>query len=265
MPISTEVELRAVEGFDEPVRLVPPRVRVAVAVVALVVVAGAFWACFGSLPRTVGAPGVLTRPEGSFTLQSPIAGQITGVFVREGATFAVDAPLFTVMVGNTTQTVKAIGRGRATALLGEVGQILDKGDHLAVIERMEEGNSQLVAVLYVSPDKVGLVAVGQEVDLSLHAAPAQQYGVLRGQVQSIDRFPSNREQISEFLGDSQLGAAYSQGGQPFKVVVRLMRADTISGFAWSTRQGPSFQIDSRTSVDGTFHLAPMRPLDWVIS
>jgi hypothetical protein len=225
-------KLQAPSELDAPVRLVQPRNVVLLIIMGILVVSGAVWASVGSLPRTVSAPGILTRTGGSFSLQSPISGQITGVFANEGATFPINTPLFTVQ---------------------------------AVIERIEGQNDPLVAVLYVTQEQAGFIRVGYPVDLSVQSAPSHQYGVIRGEVQSIDKFPESSQQISDFLGDAQLGEAYSANGQPFKVMVSLPRAETTSGFRWSTRQGPSFQIDSRTFVTGTFQLPAIKPINWVVS
>lgn len=156
-------------------------------------------------------------------------------------------------------------RYRATAVLGKVGQVITRGAQLAVIERNEGPHDPLVAVVYVPQDKAGLIHRDDKVDLSVQSAPAEQFGVLRGRVLSVAEFPASTQQISEFLGDAQLGQRFSTQGEPLKVVVQLTADHTTSGFAWSTGQGPPYQIDSRTLVTAAFHLAPLKPIHWVVS
>ncbi|TWP50482.1 HlyD family efflux transporter periplasmic adaptor subunit [Lentzea tibetensis] len=257
-------KLQAPDELDVPARLARPQSWIALAVVAAVVVSGGIWAAVGTLPRTVRASGILTHLQGSFSLQSPVAGQITGVFVSQGNTFPQGTPMFTVQAGDRTEIIRSVTGGRVTAMLGKVGQVIAAGSDLAVIERVEDQADGLVAVLYVPAGEAGLIRKDSTVDLSVQSAPAQEFGVLRGTVQSVGQFAESRQQISDFLGDDQLGERFTSLGQPLKVVVRLTDGETASGYRWSTQNGPPYRIDSRTLVTGAVHLSSVKPIDWVV-
>lgn len=257
-------KLNAPNELDAPARLAPPRNWIALAVAAFVVISGGIWATVGSLPRTVSASGILTHQQGSFTLQSPVAGQVTGVFVGQGTTFPQGTPMLTVQVGDRTEIIRSVTGGRVTAMLSKVGQVIAAGTDLAVIERIDAETDGLVAVLYVPTGEAGLIRKDSRVDLSVQSAPAQEFGVLRGKVLSIGQFAESRQQISDFLGDDQLGERFTSNGQPLKVVVELTTAQTPSGYQWSTKTGPPYRIDSRTIVAGAVHLSPVKPIEWVV-
>jgi biotin carboxyl carrier protein len=257
--------LGALSEIDAPVKLVRPNRLMLLVVVTILVVGGVVWACIGSIPRTAGASGILTHADGSFSLQSPVSGQITGVFVQQGDTFPTQTAMFAVQVGSYVQTIRSVSGGRAIAVLGSVGQVITAGTQLAIVEMIANENDPLVAVLYVTQDNAGLIADGDDVDLTVQSAPSAQYGVLRGVVQSISQFPETEQQIADFLGDPQLGNRFSAEGQPLQVIVRLIPGQTVSGFQWSSRQGPPFPIDSRTLVGAAFQLPSVRPLSWVVS
>jgi hypothetical protein len=259
-------KLQRLEKLDDPLKFARPQGWLVLAVLAAVVVGGGLWAATGTLPRKLAAPGILTHQEGSFTLQSPVAGQITSVFVTQGGSFPNGTPLLSVQTGDQTRIVRTISAGRATAVLAKVGQIVSAGTPLAVIERIEDAGDQLVAVLYAPGASPPMIPVGADVDLTVQSVSSQQYGVLRGKVVTVGQFPEGREQVGEFLGDDQLGERFTAAGQPLKIVVDL-RADpaTPSGFAWSSHVGPPFRIDSRTLVTGAIHLASARPISWVVS
>jgi len=252
------------DELDVPAELTRPRTWVALVVVAVLVVAGAVWAMTTELPRKVTASGILTYSQGSFSLQSPVSGQINGVYVNQGDTFPAGAPIFSIQVGKRVEVVKAITGGRITAMLGKLGQVISAGSELAVVERIDGKNDQLVAVLYVPTTDASQVRKGSQVDLAVHSAPAQEYGVLRGVVQSISQFTESRQQMTDFLGNDQLGEQFSSQGQPLKVVVKLLPGQTASSYEWSTQSGPPFRIDSRTLVDGALYLPPIKPIDWVV-
>lgn len=252
-------------SLDSPVQLARSRSLVALAVVSVLILTGVVWACTGSIDRVVSAPGLLTHAEGSIYLQSTYQGQITGVFADTGATFPVNAPLFTVQDGDRQYTIRSTTGGRVISLLGKVGQVINRGTQLAVIERIQQENDPLTAMVYLPSGSAGVVRVGNEVDLSVDSAPASKFGVLRGTVQSIGQFPETEQQIANFLGDDQLAKRFSDGEQPIGVLVRLTPGHTASGFAWSNHSGPPFPIDSRSSVSAAIHVQPIKPIDWVTS
>lgn len=252
------------DDLDVPAELTRPRTWMALAVIAALVLGGVVWSMTAELPRKVEAAGILTHPQGSFSLQSPVSGQINGVFVSQGNTFPAGTPMFSVKVGARVEVVKAITGGRITAMLGKLGQVISAGSELAVVERIDGKDDDLVAVLYVPATEAGLVHKDSRVDLVVHSAPAQEYGVLHGVVLSISQFAESKQQITDFLGDEQLGERFSSQGQPLQVVVKLLTAKTDSGYQWSTRSGPPYRVDSRTLVDGALHLPSIKPIDWVM-
>jgi hypothetical protein len=252
-------------SLDSPVQLAPPRSLLALSVVAVLILAGVVWGCTGSIDRAVTAPGLLTHAEGSVYLQSAYKGQVTAVFAETGSTFPANAPLFTIKDGSHQYTIRSATGGRIIVLIGKVGQVLDQGSQLAVIERVQKASDPLAAMVYLPPGSAGLIQVGNTVDLSVDSAPSSKFGVLRGTVQSIDQFPETEEQIANFLGDQELAKRFSGNGQPIGVLIKLKTAPTSSGFAWSNHSGPRFPIDSRTPVSAAIHVQPIKPIDWVTS
>jgi hypothetical protein len=258
--------LRSPEELDMPIRLARPRGWLILAALAAVVVAGGVWSVVGGLPHDLAAPGILTYPEGSFSLQSPIAGQVVDVFVHEGDGVAFGSPVLNVQTGSGVQIVRAVSSGRVSVLSVKVGSVVAVGANLATVERLEDQGEEMVAVLYAPGDSGPMIPLGAKVDLTVQSVPAQQFGVLRGHVVDVGKSPESREQISDFLSDSQLGEQFSAGGRPVKVTVELeLSGDTRSGFAWSSVAGPPYSIDSRTQVSGVVHLATVRPIDWMVS
>lgn len=77
-------KLQSPEELDLPVRFARPQGRFVLAVTVLVMTAAGFWAFTGSVSSKQSAPGILTRAEGSYLLQSPFSGQVTAVVAKEG-------------------------------------------------------------------------------------------------------------------------------------------------------------------------------------
>ncbi|WP_328314214.1 HlyD family efflux transporter periplasmic adaptor subunit [Streptomyces sp. NBC_00442] len=257
-------KLQSPEELDLPVRFARPQGRLVLLVTVMVMAAACFWAVEGSVSSTIDAPAVLTHAQGSYVLQSPVAGQITAVFAKEGQSLAADAPLLKVRTAQGDRTVRVIAAGRLTGLGATIGSVVATGANVASVERAGGPDDPLVAMVYVPGDSGAQVPVGARVDLGVQSVPADRYGVLRGRVAAVGRTAQSGQQIAAFLGDARLAEQVSQQGRPVAVLVRLDRAPTASGYRWSSADGPPFAVDSMTPATATVHLADRRPLDWLL-
>ncbi|MFF3768121.1 HlyD family efflux transporter periplasmic adaptor subunit [Streptomyces sp. NPDC001922] len=258
-------KLQSPEELDVPVRFARPQGRLVLAVTIVVMAVAGFWAVTGTVSSKLSAPGILTHAEGSYVLQSPVTGQVTAVLAKEGQTLRAGAPVLGVRTQQGTRAVRAVAPGRVTSLVSKIGSVVTTGTDVATVERVSDARDPLVAMLYVQGSNASTVPVGAKVDLTVQSVPTQRFGVLRGRVLAVGRVPQTRRQISGFLGDSQLGAQFAAKGHPVAVKVRLERsAGTKSGYAWSSKQGPPYPIESTTMVSGAVHLDEQRPVDWLL-
>ncbi|MFI9048565.1 HlyD family efflux transporter periplasmic adaptor subunit [Streptomyces sp. NPDC053427] len=258
-------KLQSPEEIDLPVRFARPQGWLVLIVTVAVVIGASIWAVTGTVSSTLNAPGILTHGQGSYILQSPVAGQVTAVLAEEGKRVAANAPVLKVRTERGTVVVRAIAAGRLTTMVATIGSVVTTGADVASVERVAGSDDALTATLYVPADSAATVPVGASVDLTVQSVPAQQYGVLRGRVQAVGRTAQTGQRIGAYLGSSQLGEQFSQHGPPVAVLVKLDRAPrTRSGYAWSTSDGPPFAVDSMTMADGAVHLAAQHPIDWLL-
>ncbi|MFJ9591840.1 hypothetical protein ACIRS3_03695 [Streptomyces virginiae] len=258
-------KLQSPEELDLPVRFARPQGRLVLAVTVIVMAAAGYWACTGTVSSKLSAPGILTWAEGSYVLQTPVAGQVTGVLAEEGQMLAAGAPLLNVRTEQGERPVRVVTAGRLTTLVAKVGSVVATGADVATLERAEDPQDPLVAVLYVPGGSGAAIPVGAPVDLSVQSVPQQRFGMLRGRVTAVGRAPLTRAQIAGFLGDGGLAEQFSRHGSPVAVVVRLERSSsTASGYRWSSAAGPPYAVDSRTPVTGAVRLAAQRPVDWML-
>ncbi|KJK53838.1 HlyD family efflux transporter periplasmic adaptor subunit [Streptomyces sp. NRRL F-4428] len=258
-------KLQSPDELDLPVRFARPQGRLVLAVTVVVMAAAGYWACTGTVSSKLSAPGILTRAEGSYVLQTPVAGQVTGVLAEEGQMLAAGTPLLNVRTEQGERPVRVVTAGRLTTLVAKVGSVVATGADVATLERAQGPQDPLVAVLYVPGGSGAAVPVGAAVDLSVQSVPRQRFGMLRGRVAAVGRAPLTRGQIAGFLADGNLAEQFSRNGSPVAVVVRLERSSsTASGYRWSSADGPPYAVDSRTPVTGAVHLAAQRPVDWLL-
>ncbi|MER5461446.1 HlyD family efflux transporter periplasmic adaptor subunit [Streptomyces sp. NPDC002668] len=258
-------KLQSPEDIDLPVRFARPQGWLVLTVTVIVMIAATVWALTGSVSSTIGAPGILTHAQGSYVLQSPVAGQVTEVLAEEGRRVPANTPLIKVRTAQGSTVVRTIAAGRLTTLAATIGSVVTTGSDVAAVERVDKADDPLMAMLYVPADSGSTVPVGATVDLTVQSVPTQRYGVLRGKVKAVGRTAQTRQRITALLGSSQLGEQFSQHGQPVSVLVRLDRSSrTKSGYAWSSSDGPPYAVDSMTLATGAIHLAEQHPIDWLL-
>ncbi|GAA3842704.1 HlyD family efflux transporter periplasmic adaptor subunit [Streptomyces phyllanthi] len=258
-------KLQSPEELDLPVRFARPQGWLVLAVTVIAMAAASVWAVTGSVASTVGAPAVLTHGQGSYVLQSPVAGQVTEILAEQGERIAARAPVLKVRTEQGETVVRAVAAGRVTALAAQIGQIISTGADVAAVEKVAEAGDPLYATVYVPAADASMIPEDASVDLTVQSVPTQQYGVLRGHVKSVDRTAQTPQSISAFLGDSQLGEQFTRKGRPVAVLVRLDRASgTDSGYAWSSQDGPPYKLTSMTMASGSIRMADQRPIDWLL-
>ncbi|MEV6654248.1 HlyD family efflux transporter periplasmic adaptor subunit [Streptomyces sp. NPDC051219] len=258
-------KLQSPEELHLPVRFARPQGRLVLAVTVVAVAVATFWALTGSVSSKLSAPGILTSAEGSYVLQSPVAGQVTAVLAEEGRLLSPGEPLLTVRTAKGDEPVRAVAGGRVTTLVAKTGSVVTTGADVATVERVKTPDAPLVAMLYVPGGSGSAIPVGAAVDLTVQSVPQQQFGVLRGRVKKVGRSPQTQARIGSFLGDKQLAAQFARQGNPVAVLVELERSSaTESGYKWSSTDGPPYAVDSTTPVTGAVHLSAQRPVDWLL-
>ncbi|MEW2130881.1 HlyD family efflux transporter periplasmic adaptor subunit [Streptomyces sp. NPDC005435] len=258
-------KLQSPEELDLPVRLARPQGWLALGVTVVVMAAASVWAVTGSVTSTVTAPAILTHAQGSYLLQSPVAGQVTAVLAKQGEQLPANAPVLKVRTAQGDALIRTVASGRITALAATIGQIIRTGANVAAVEKVAHAGDPLYATVYVPAENAAAVPAHAEVDLTVSSVPADRYGVLRGRVKSVDRTAQSAQSIAAFLGDTQLGRQFTRAGRPVAVTVKLEKsASAKSGYRWSSADGPPFRLDSMTLATGSVHLADQRPLDWLL-
>ncbi|KES08254.1 hypothetical protein BU52_04325 [Streptomyces toyocaensis] len=257
--------LQSPEELDLPVRFARPQGWLVLSVTVVAMAAASVWALTGSVTSTVGAPAVLTYGQGSYVLQSPVAGQVTAVLVEEGRRLPAGSPVLKVRTERGDTVVRTLDAGRITALAASTGQIIGTGADVAAVEKVAREDAPLYATVYVPAESAAGIPAHASVDLTVQSVPSQEYGVLRGTVRSVDRTAQSAQRIAAFLGDRRLGEQFTKEGRPVAVTVELRKsAATKSGYEWSSAEGPPFELTSMTLATGSVRLADKRPVDWLL-
>ncbi|MDQ0718199.1 biotin carboxyl carrier protein [Streptomyces luteogriseus] len=258
-------KLQSPEELDLPVRFARPQGWLVLSVTVVAMAAASVWAVTGSVTSTVSAPAIITHGQGSYLLQSPVAGQVTAVLAKQGEQVPAGSPVLKVRTAKGDALVRTLDAGRVSALAATVGQIIQTGANVAAVEKVARTGDPLYATVYVPAENAASIPDDAAVDLTVQSVPTQEYGVLRGHVKSVDRSAQSPQQIAAFLGDSQLGEQFTKKGRPVAVTVRLDKSSaTKSGYRWSSADGPPFKLTSMTLASGAIRLADQHPVDWLL-
>lgn len=255
--------LRSPEELDLPVRFARPQGWLVLSVAVVVLAVAGVWAVGGTVSQKMTLPGILTHGEGSYVLQSPLAGQVVQVHAKEGDTLAAGEPVLDLRTAQGVQPVRTVAAGRVVTLPAGIGAVIATGADVAVFERVRKASDPLMAVLYVSPSQAVSIPSGGPVELTVAGVPGRQ-GTLRGTVAAVGRQAQTRQQLTAFLGDDQLAETFSAKGAPVAVLVRLEQGHTASGYVWSSPAGPPRPPASLTGVSGSVRLSAQHPVDWLL-
>ncbi|GAA3029423.1 HlyD family efflux transporter periplasmic adaptor subunit [Streptomyces olivoverticillatus] len=260
-------KLQSPEELDLPVRFARPQGRLVLAVTVVVMAAAGFWAFTGSVSSKLSAPGILTHAEGSYRLQSPYAGQVTQVLAEEGQLLSPGAPpLLRIGTDRGDRTVHAVAGGRVTTLVAKIGSVVTTGADVATVERVDNPDDPLVAMVYVPGGNGGSIPLGASVDLGVQSVPpSSATACCAAASRRSAAHPRHRSSSPASSATAQLAAQFAKQGNPVAVLVELERsAVTKSGYQWSSAGGPPYAVDSTTPVTAAVHLAAQHPVDWLL-
>ncbi len=234
------------DQLDVPLALASPRGWVFTLVIGFCMLALIGWGFLGRVPQHVTVTGRLQYPGGLVTMQSDARGTVKkltelGVTLDQGDALAY----LQRGAGEDDARISGVTGGRVIQNLVSVGDVVDAGTPISVVEPGATEGAALEAVVEVPAWQIPSVSRGQDVKLTVSGIPSVQYGVLRGRVESLAPFPAATD-------GTQVG--------PTQVVIRLERADTVSGYAWTSHNGPDRRIESQTPVVADISIGEVPPL-----
>jgi HlyD family secretion protein len=152
--------------------------------------------------------------------------------------------------------------GRVVEVRAMIGDLLGPGQPIMSLERTSEAGG-LEALLYIDSRQGKLLRRGMRVEVSPSVARRERYGVLLGEVRSVEDFPSTRRGMMRVLHNEQLVDSFLAETQGVPIAVRArLRLDpsTASGYRWSSRRGPNLKLTSGTRCTAALTTATQKPI-----
>lgn len=142
------------------------------------------------------------------------------------------------------ETVPAPVSGHVTEVKVTIGAIVRPGTAVASIQT---GTEELEVLLYVPPAEGKQVASGMPSLVSPVTVRREEFGAIRGTVQSLSPFPASFEGMVAVLQNESLARTFSEDGPPYAGRVALAAdRSTASGFAWTSPKGAGQQLTAGT-------------------
>jgi multidrug resistance efflux pump len=259
-------KMREPDELDTVILLARPRGWILTLVVLIVVAGAGVWACAGQIPRTLTADGLVTHPLGVSQLQTAYAGQVSQLSVAPGDPVTKGQVVLDITgQSGPVQPVASPFTGTVISVDAAVGQVVAAGSTVLTVERTDGPDDRLVAMVFVPASQTAGLRPGDPADVAVSSAPAAAFGLVRGRVVSVGKYPLTRQALGNLLGGDLAANNFASVADPELVVLDMDRdPKTASGYAWTSVTGPPGPLSSQVSVTATITVANERPINLVL-
>lgn len=159
--------------------------------------------------------------------------------------------------------------GKILEVSAAPGQVLNPGMRLGSLEA-ENPNAKMVSLVYLADKDGKQIKPGMTVQVTPSIVKRERYGGIVGKVTQVSPFLVTNQDMSAIIGNEQLANNLAEnvsrsGGAPVQVYVELERdPNTISGYKWSSSDGPPLKISSGTTAQVKVQIGQLAPISYVI-
>ena len=162
-----------------------------------------------------------------------------------------------------TQRILAPASGRITEIKASIGAVLGPGQPVVSIRTGEEEG--LGVLIYIPPADGKRVEAGMEALVTPATVRREEYGALRGRVESVSSFPMSTEGMVAVLQNPDLAGTFSEKGPPYSGRIALEPdPSTASGFAWTSPKAADQTLSSGTLASIEVKVEAQAPITLVV-
>jgi HlyD family secretion protein len=162
----------------------------------------------------------------------------------------------------SSNVVRSPAAGTVITLQSAIGDMVTSGSPVLSVASAGTG---LDAIIFV-PAQVGkLVRPKMPALISPSTVKREEFGSIKGRVQTVSQFPTTKEAMMAVLQNRQLVDYLSAKGPPISVRIRLTeQPDTFSGYRWSSSAGPEQQISPGSLAEARVTVRKQAPISLVV-
>lgn len=158
--------------------------------------------------------------------------------------------------------------GKVLEVSAAAGQIVSAGMRIGAIEA-EDSNSKIVSLIYFADKDGKQIKPGMTVQVTPSIVKRERYGGILGKVTGISPFPVTNQEMSAIIGNENLANTLAKSigseGSLVQVFAELQEEPTtISGYKWSSSNGPALKISTGTTAQVQVHIGEQAPISYVM-
>jgi hypothetical protein len=248
--------------LDRQLRTTTPARWAALAAVVAIVAAAIVWGVLGRAPVLVIGRAALLPGDGLVS----VTALTDGVLVS-----AIDRDIVTVQAGQEILRLRDVDGSEQIVAAPATGDLVERaplslGDRVSggdVVGALVPSGSDGDVVAFVDPTAATTVRPGMSVRLAVDAAPSSAYGTLRGTVTTVDAVPFGIRDFAQLTAGNDTLAHILPSHGTLRVTIELQAADTASGFAWTSTDGPPFALPPASTMTASIETGERSPLSFV--
>lgn len=136
--------------------------------------------------------------------------------------------------------------GRVVEIKSAPGAVVSPGTPILTVEPSDSRSAELEAVIFIPATDGKNVAVGMRAQVVPSTVKREEFGFMVGAVRYVSEYAATAESMHALLQNQQIVKDLAGAAPPIEVRVSLQRANTASGFAWSSDHGPPYAVRAGT-------------------
>jgi HlyD family secretion protein len=161
-------------------------------------------------------------------------------------------------------SVVSAHEGRVVEVKAGRGSLVAPGSAVLTIERSGGSRGALEAVIYLPAASGKKVTSGMQAQVTPTTVRREEHGYMPATVSFVSDYPATPQSMMLLLQNEALVRELAGAAPPIEVRAPLRRADTPSGYLWSSAIGPSVSITSGTLCEAQIIVERQRPISLVI-
>lgn len=154
--------------------------------------------------------------------------------------------------------------GKVLELTAKPGQFLTQGSRIGLVE-ISGNTTKLVGMMYFPIKDGKQIRPGMSMQVMPDSVQRERYGSILGTVKIVSSYPVSQQTILSAVGNIEVTESLVIPGGQIEVLAELNRdANTITGYQWSSSQGPTIEISSGTTATVRVMVEQRAPITFVL-
>ncbi|MCC5832796.1 MAG: HlyD family efflux transporter periplasmic adaptor subunit [Chlamydiales bacterium] len=252
---------------------------ISLACLLLLLIGLLLWSVLGHIPVKANGLGIFFDPDTIEVIQASVESHVERIYVRENETVKKGAALFllrdrlhtlkneTADLPSREQEMLITAPADGTVLTINVihGEGVGFGDNLLWFQTLEDEDRRLVYSFF-SIDMGSRIKPGMKAHVNFDTVQTKQYGKMTGTVKEILFFAGGPEgEIMNSIPSRTLRDYLTKAEATVVVLIEPDRdPSTLSGFRWTTSEGPPYHIHPNSIAEVEVFLEEKRPIEYLI-